>query len=389
MTIPFVRLKRKEENRVLAGHPWVFSNEIEKIEGQPGVGDVVEVKSAKNECIGFGFYNSRTLIAVRLFSKQFLEPDSKFFVDRLKSGLDLRERIFTIPFYRLAYGESDFLPGLIVDRFGGLFSVQIYSAGMERRKESIYQALKEVFSPTAVYERNESGTRELEGLPQLKSIVHGEELTADYDEDGVVFRINPFRGQKTGFYFDQRINRIFSRRFAKDAEVLDLFSNEGGFGLNLAKAGALSVVAVDSSDPAVAAARTNAEINGYADVNVETSDVYSYLEKTISDGRKFDVVVCDPPSFTRNRKSVATAKAGYRRLHEDIFKIIKPGGVLLTASCSHHIFRETFENVVSTAAQKSGKTLQLLYRGGASPDHPVLPGMPETEYLKFNAYRVN
>lgn len=388
MTIPFVRLKRKEEKRVLAGHLWVFSNEIEKIEGQPGVGDVVEVRSARGERVGFGFFNPSTLIAVRLYSKEFVEPDKEFFAARLASALQLRERMFGVPFYRLVYGESDFLPGLIVDRFGPLFSVQMFSAAMEKRKDLIYDALKEMFSPSAIYERNESGTRELEGLPLTRSIVFGEEQTADYDEDGVTFRITPFRGQKTGFYFDQRLNRIFSRRFARGTEVLDLFSNEGGFGLNLAYAGATRVCTVDSSESAAQSVRDNAGINGFNNVAAETTEVNSYLEKAAANGEKFDIVVCDPPSFTKNRKSVAAAKAGYRRLHESVFAVLKNGGILLTASCSHHIFRETFEDVISLSAQKSGRTLQLLHRSGASPDHPVLPGMPETEYLKFNAYRV-
>lgn len=388
MTIPVVRLKRKEENRILAGHLWVFSNEIEKIEGAPQIGDTVEVRSGRNNRLGFGFYHPKTLIAVRLFSKEFVEPDREFFTRRLKSALDLRDRLFNTPFYRLVYGESDFLPGLIVDRFDSLFSVQIFSAAMERRKELIYESIKELFSPIAIYERNEGSARELEGLTQSKSIVFGDDRTVDYDEEGVVFRINPFRGQKTGFYFDQRLNRIFSRRFGPGAEILDLFSNEGGFGLNLARAGAGRIYAVDSSESAVKNLRVNAEINGFDNVEAEACDVNTFLEKSSADGRKFDVVVCDPPSFTKNRRSVSTAKSGYRRLHESIFGILKPQGILLTASCSHHIFRETFEDVVAVASQKAGRTIQLLYRAGASPDHPVLPSMPETEYLKFDAYRV-
>jgi 23S rRNA (cytosine1962-C5)-methyltransferase len=388
MTIPVVRLKRKEEKRILSGHLWVFSNEIDGVDGSPGIGDVVEVKSGRNERLGFGFYNSKTLIAVRLFSKEFIEPDRPFFTARLTTALELRERLFKTPFYRLSYSESDFLPGLIVDRFGSVFAVQIFSSAMEKRKELIYDTLKDLFSATAIYERNESSTRELEGLPQAKSIVYGEEQSADYNEEGVIFRVNPFQGQKTGFYFDQRLNRIFSRYFAPQSEVLDLFSNEGGFGLNLASSGAAKVTAVDSSEPAIRSLTVNAEINGLSNVDAVTSDAHAFLGRAAASGRTFDVVVCDPPSFTRNRKSVTTAKGGYRRLHESVFGVLKQGGVLLTASCSHHIFRETFEEVIAIAAQKSGRTLQLLHRAGASPDHPVLPGMPETEYLKFNAYRV-
>lgn len=388
MSIPSVRLKRKEEKRILAGHLWVFSNEIEKIEGTPETGDVVEVRSGKNEPLGFGFFNPKTLIAVRLFSKEFVEPDKQFFIDRLRSALELRGRLFDVPFYRLAYGESDFLPGLIIDRFDSIFSVQVFSAAMEKRRDMIYESIKELFSPDAVYEKNESSTRILEGLAQSKSVIYGEERSVDYEEDGVVFRINPFRGQKTGFYLDQRANRIFSRRFGGDAHVLDLFSNEGGFGLNLARAGAIMVQCVDSSEQSVDSLRVNSEINGFKNVEGIVLDVDSFLRKAVSSGEKYDVVVCDPPSFTKNKRSVTPAKAGYRHLHENIFAVLKPGGILLTASCSHHIFRQTFEDVVALAARKTGRTLQLLHRAGAAPDHPVLPAMPETEYLKFNAYRV-
>jgi len=383
-----VKLKPKEDIRLLAGHLWVFSNEISGIEGGPMAGDVVEVRSARNFSLGFGFYNPKTLIAVRIMSKDFVEPQKNFFVEKIQSAFRLRERFFPSPFYRLAYGESDFLPGLIIDRFGDLFSVQILSAGMDKRKDSIYDAIKELFFPKAIYERNDTPTRELEGLLQSKSIIFGREETADYDEDGVVFRVNPFCSQKTGFYFDQRINRLFSRRFAAGSNVLDLFSNEGGFALNMAHAGASKVTAVDSSESAINNLITNSRLNRLEQVNALPSDVHAYLSRALSANEKFDVIVCDPPSFTKNRRSVTTAKAGYRQLHRTIFSLLKSSGILLTASCSHHVFRQTFEEVICEAALKSGRVLQLLHRAGASPDHPILPSMPETEYLKFNAYRV-
>lgn len=388
MTIPTVRLKPKEDRRILAGHLWVFSNEIAGIEGTPAAGDVVEVRKHGGGQIGYGFFNPRTLIAVRIFSKELVEPGKEFFMKRLTDAFALREMLFHTPFYRLVFGESDFLPGLVIDRFGSLFSVQILSAAMERRKETVYECLHEMFTPEAIYERNESGSRELEGLARSSSIVFGEERTIDYDEDGVTFRINPFRGQKTGFYFDQRLNRISSRQFADRSAVLDLFSNEGGFAINMAHAGAQRVVAVDSSAAAIDSLRSNSELNGLENVQGIASDVNAFLVKAAASGEKFDVVVCDPPSFTKNRKSVPTAKAGYRHLHENLYGVIKRGGIVMTASCSHHIFRETFEEIVATAAEKTERKLQLLHRAGASPDHPVLPGMPETEYLKFNVYRV-
>ncbi len=388
MTHCIVRLKPKEDNRILAGHLWVFSNEVSKMDGSASAGDVVEVRSSKNTSLGFGFYNPKTLIAVRIIAKEFIDPDKDFFVNRLVQALSIRERLFDSPFYRLCYGESDFLPGLTIDRFGNLFSVQILSVGMEKRKEIVYKSLEELFSPEAIYERNESQTRELEGLGRSKAVVLGAEKTVDYDEAGVNFRINPFRGQKTGFYYDQRSNRVFSRRFAKESRVLDLFANEGGFALGLARAGAREVVAVDSSGPAIETLVSNSVSNELAQVTALTSDVHAFLSRAAADNEKFDVIVCDPPSFTKNRKSVTAAKAGYKQLHRSIFALLNPNGILLTASCSHHIFRETFDEIVDETARRNGRTLQLLHRAGASPDHPVLPSMPETEYLKFNAYRV-
>ncbi|MFZ1082903.1 MAG: class I SAM-dependent rRNA methyltransferase, partial [Candidatus Kryptoniota bacterium] len=381
MTIAVVKLKPKEDKRILSGHLWVFSNEIAGIDGKPDIGDVVEVKSKNSEQLGFGFYNPATLIAVRMFSKRFIEPDKNFFINRIQTADSLRQQFFNVPFYRLTHGESDFLPGLIIDRFDKLFSVQMFSAAMEKRKDIIYNSIMELFSPKAIYERNESASRQLEGLPQTKSIICGDEQVVDYDESGALFRINPFSGQKTGFYFDQRLNRMFSRQFAEHARVLDLFSNEGGFAINMAHAGAEEVIAVDSSELAIKNLTTNSDLNQLKNVHGKTADAFDFLDKGLSSEENFDVVVCDPPSFTKNRKSVTTAKAGYRRLHESLLKLLKPEGILLTASCSHHIFRETFEGIVSAAAIKSGRTLQLLHRAGASPDHPVLPVMPETEYL--------
>ena len=388
MKTSWIRLKPKEDKRIMAGHSWVFSNEVAGIEGTPAVGEIVGVKSGAGKSLGFGFYNPKTLISVRIFSRENEEVNDSFFVRRIQSALELRNRLFNTPFYRLVYGESDFLPGLIIDRFGDLFSVQTLSAAMDMRMGSIVQSINELFAPAAIYERNESPTRELEGLEKRKSILCGESRSSDYDEEGVTFRINPYEGQKTGFYFDQRLNRVFSRKFAGGSKVLDLFSNEGGFALNLARGGAEGVIAVESSHLAVDAMMVNAQLNSLANVKAETRDVDDFLSSAISKGDVFDCVVCDPPSFTRNRKSVTAAKVGYRRLHEKLFAVLRPHGILLTSSCSHHIFRETFEEIIAEAAGRTGRTLQLLNRAGASPDHPVIPLMPETEYLKFAAYRV-
>lgn len=386
MKTPIVTLRAKEERRLRKGHLWVFSNEILKIEGTAGVGDVVEVRDSRNNPLGYGFYNPRSLISVRIFSKEYVEPNIEFLIKRIDSALQLRKKIFSIPFYRVVHGESDFLPGLIIDRFGDIVSIQTYSAAFEQRKELVHQAVEEIFSPRAIYRRDESPTRILEGLEQTKSIVKGFEETVRYDEEGVVFNISPYRGQKTGFYFDQRFNRLMCRRFVKGGRVLDLYCNEGGFSLNAAFAGATQVIGVESSEYAVNKALDNIKSNQFKGVDVYLSDVDAYLDTLIRRKEMFDVVICDPPGFTKNKKSIPQAKSAYRKLHEKIFSLLSDGGILMTGSCSYHIYRETFEEIVSQAASDAGRGLQLLSRSGAAPDHPILTAMPETDYLKFNVY---
>lgn len=382
-------LKKNEDLRIRSGHPWVFSNEVQTIVGSPATGDVVEIRSSGNKVIGYGFYSAHSLIAVRLLSDSPVEVTASFFQKRIQAANELRRQLFADrTFYRLVYGESDRLPGLIVDRYNGLFVVQTFSAGMDKRLPLICDAIEAVFEPAVIAERNESPLRALEHLPERKGILRGRETTTFINEHGLPYMIDVLEGQKTGFFLDQSENRARIRRYSAGATVLDCFCNLGGFALNAAAGGAVSVLGLDSSEEAIAAARENATRNALTSAQFEQGDVFEKLKQLDAGGARFDVVVLDPPSFTRSRKNVQSAKAGYRELHQLALRVLKRGGILLTSSCSHHILPDVFLDVITSSARKMGRHLQLLEWGGAAPDHPVLPQMPETRYLKFGVFRV-
>lgn len=384
-----VILRNKEERRIVAGHPWVFSNEVREVKGSPQIGDVVELCAASGKSLGIGFYNPHSLISFRLLSPTIQEIDEHFFAHRFSNALDLRRFLYPASeTFRLVHGEGDFLPGLIVDKFNEYVSVQTFSYGMDVRLPTLCDALEALVHPKGIVERNESSLRELETLPQKKGVLRGSVNPTVIDDGGLKFTVNVLDGQKTGFFLDQRENRIAIRRFSKNADVLDCFCNEGGFALHAAKAEARSVLGIDSSAEAIRRATDNASFNQLTNVTFEQADVFEKLKQLASEGRKFDVVVLDPPSFTKSKKNVQTAKQGYRDLHMSAFGVLKNGGTLLTASCSHHIEPDIFLELVDSSARKLSRDLQLLDWGGAAPDHPALPAMPETRYLKFGIFRV-
>jgi len=382
-------LKNKEEGRILAGHPWVFSNEVREVKGSPNIGDVVELVAASGKSLGVGFYNPHSLISFRLLSTEVEEIDTEFFQKRILQALDLRRKLYPASeTFRLVYGESDFLPGLIVDKYNVYLSVQTLSYGMDAHLQTVCDILESLLHPKGIVERNESPLRELERLPQKKGVLRGSIDTTIIEDGDVKFAVDVFEGQKTGFFLDQRENRYTIRRFSQSADVLDCFSNEGGFALHAAKAGANSVLGIDVSAEAVRRASENARLNQLVNVNFEQANVFDKLQQLASDGKKFDVIVLDPPSFTKSKKNVQPAKQGYKELHASAFRTLKKNGILLTASCSHHIESEVFLDIVDSTARKLGRTIQLLDWRGAGPDHPVLPAMPETRYLKFAVVRV-
>jgi 23S rRNA (cytosine1962-C5)-methyltransferase len=384
-----VILKNKEERRIVAGHPWAFSNEVRETRGNPAVGDVVELVAASGLSLGVGLYNPHSLIAFRLLSSTIVRIDRGFFHARISAAKDLREILYPgETTYRLVHGEGDFLTGLVIDRFNDQFAVQTFSFGMEQRLGLICEVLQELFHPTCIVARNESPLRALENLPMERTVLYGEPTATLIIEREMKYTVDLRDGQKTGFYLDQRENRGVLERFSRGAVVLDAFCNDGGFALSAARAGAKSVLGLDISAEAIARARANAILNALDNVSFDEADVFSRLGELSGAGRKFDVVVLDPPSFTRSRKNVQSAKKGYRTLHLAAFPLIPKGGILLTASCSHHILPETFLEIVDDAARRAGRQLQLLEWRGAAPDHPVLPSVPETRYLKVGIYRV-
>jgi len=383
-------LKKNEERRIISGHPWVFSNEVHETKGDPSIGDVVELLAATGLSIGMGLYNPHSLITFRLLSRTIEEVDHDFFHRTISRAHSLRNKLYPDSHtYRVIHGEGDFLPGLIVDKYNDYLSVQTYSYGMDARLQLICDVLESMFRPVGIVERNESQLRTLEHLPQRKAVLRGTVSPTVITEHGLQYTVDVLEGQKTGFFLDQRESRAAVRQFSHAASVLDCFCNDGGFSLNSAYAGASSVHGVDISAESIRRAAANAELNDLDAARFEQGDVFEKLKKLHSEGARFDLIVLDPPSFTKNKKDVQAAKIAYKRLHAGTIRLLKSGGILVTASCSHHIDPSVFLDIIDKATRELGRTLQLLDWRGAAPDHPILPAVPETRYLKLGIFCVH
>lgn len=381
-------LKKNEERRILYGHQWIFSNEIHAVAGKPETGDVVEILRSDGKSLGIGFYNPHSLIAVRFLSSSVEEIDEHFFEQRILKAYELRKRLFPASeTFRVVYGESDFLPGLIIDKYNHYFSLQTFSAGMDVRLQLIVRVIKKLFSPKGIIERNESPLRELEHLPLKKEIIDGTIEPTIIELHGVKFNIDILKGQKSGFFLDQRENRAALKPFVRGKKVLDCFSNEGGFGLYAATFGASSVDCVDISEEANTKAKENAQLNGVS-ITCHTNDVFTFLSNAIKENHRWDVVILDPPSFTKSKKNISTAVKGYKEINTNGLTLVSPNGIFLSASCSHHIDQQTFLNILNESSVKAKRKIKLLKFSGASPDHPILPSMPETQYLKCAFFSV-
>ncbi|GMR06763.1 MAG: class I SAM-dependent rRNA methyltransferase [Gammaproteobacteria bacterium] len=385
-------LKSKAGRRFKQGHPWVFSNELEKPAERPQAGDIVSLRQQDGAFLAYGFYHPNSLIAFRALTGNDELPGDAFFSQLIDQAISLREKVYPQSnARRLIHSESDGLPGLIVDQFDDVLSVQINSAGMERLIDTLLPLLKQRLSAKSIVMRNDSSVRNLEGLRQYSEVWQSDETeaTADITENDIHYHVDVIHGQKTGFFIDQRENRLAFRRFIEEGDrVLDAFCNDGGFALNALVAGAAHVDAVDISESALARAEKNAGLNNLSE-NIQFSkvDVMKWLPG-LKPETLYDVVNLDPPAFASNRKSIPVARKAYRKLHGSAMQVLKTGGILSTACCSHHISEEDFLESIQQAAVRTGRQCQMLFRGGPPADHPVLLAMPESGYLKFHIFRV-
>ena len=384
-----VYIKNGHEKRLFFGHHWIFSNELTHIP-QLEAGTIVEVFNDQSKSFGYGFFNPSSLISVRLlFTSE--PPDKSLFVTRIQSALNYREKLFLgSKVYRLVFGESDFLPGLIIDRYGDYLALQSLSAGVEKNLTIIVEALLEVMPEIkGIYAKNLSYLRQMEGLEQNEYLLFGtipEENIVD--KDGIKLSISLVGGQKTGYYLDQRINRKFIRGLSDGLRVLDCYTNQGGFALNASLGGAEEVTAIDTSQSALDKAALNAEINSFKNITLFNADVATFLEQSIVDNKEWDLIILDPPAFAKNRKKVPVAKAGYAKINRLAMRLIPSGGFLASSSCSQQIDENEFLEIIHVEASKLGKQLRLVFRGLQSPCHPILTAMPETKYLKFFVHQI-
>ena len=376
-------LKKNEEKRILLGHPWVYANEVLKIEGKDAQGSIAKVCAYDGRFIGYGYINHLSKIIVRILTRRDETIDNDFFKNRIINANNLRKDLGFDDNYRVVFGENDLLPGLIVDKYGDYLCVQILTLGMEVRKQMIFDILEEIFTPKGIYERSDVSVREKEGLPQFKGVVRGKvEGPVIIDENGVKMFVDLENGQKTGYFLDQKENRYNLRRYIKDKTVLDCFSNVGGFALNAAVGGAKEVTALDISEVAVDYIRKNAELNGLTNIKTECADVFEKLREYRREERKFDVIVLDPPAFTKSKDTVKEGYKGYKDINIQALKLLKSGGILVTCSCSQHLMVNLFNDMLKESVAQAGVNAKMLEFRIQSRDHSTLMGLDEGLYLK-------
>ena len=391
---PVLRLARDQDRRLRAGHLWVYSNEVDN-EATPlkafEPGELVALENAQGRWLGLAYVNPHSLICARILTRCREQVIGQgFFVQRIRTALALRERLYAQPFYRLLFGEADGLPGAVVDRYGDYLVVQLTTAGMEARRAALVDALVKVLEPAGILLRNDSPVREQEGLTRYVEQAYGrvpDRVTLE--EGGCRFEVAPAEGQKTGWFFDQAANRDRMVRYVPGRRVLDVCSYVGAWSVRALAAGALRATAVDASAQALELARANAELNGFGPGRETVrGDAFQVLRELRSAGSRYDVVVLDPPAFVKRRKDLKEGGLAYRRLNEAALGVLEPDGMLVTASCSFHMSADRLLETVQRAARHHDRHLQLLAAGQQGPDHPVHPAIPETAYLKAFFLRV-
>lgn len=383
-----VILKKNEEKRLLNGYPWVFANEVYKVEGKDVQGSVAEVRSFDGRFVGKGFINHHSKILIRMLTLKNESVDDEFFARRIESAVNYRRELGYDNNYRAVFGESDGLPGLIVDKYGDYLSVQFLSLGMEMRRRTIIEILVKEFSPKGIYERSDVAVREKEGLQQQKGAIYGEFLPkVTIKENGLTLAVDLENGQKTGYFLDQKENRDDLKFYVKDKTVLDCFCNEGGFSLCAKKNGAKKVTAVDISKTAIDLVKENALLNNL-EIETEVADVFEKLRSCRKNGEKFDVIVLDPPAFTKSADTVKEGYKGYKDVNINALKIINEGGYLITCSCSQHLTLPLFLQMIKESVFESGRRARLVEIRTQGKDHAVSVGYDESLYLKVAVLKI-
>ena len=378
-----VTITKRGVDRLRAGHPWIYRSDLQPDPG-PAIasGAAVEVADGRGKALGTAFYSVQSQIALRLLTREPIEVDRAFLRMRLASAIEMRQRALPgVRHLRLVHGEADFLPGLVVDRYGDHLSIQTLVPGTERRKELICDLLEELLSPAGIVERNDVRARTLDGLEQKKGVLRGTYAGPTiYEEGEMSLETDLLEGQKTGAFLDQRENHILAGTYAR-GRALDLFSYVGGFALQMAR-GADSVQAVEISSDACARIERNAKLSGVSGVSAVEANVFDWLRDQIAAGARYDTIVLDPPAFAKNKASIDAAIRGYKEVNLRALQLLSPGGVLITATCSYHVNAQLFEDTVADAARDARREIQVIERRGAGRDHPMLLQVPETRYLK-------
>ncbi|MBS0578451.1 MAG: class I SAM-dependent rRNA methyltransferase [Proteobacteria bacterium] len=392
-TLPLLRLKRGEERRLASGHMWVFSNEIDTA-ATPltalAAGTVVQLRSHRDAFIGYAYVNPHALICARILSRDVAQPPGASLLEqRLRGALSLREGLYTAPYYRWVFGESDQLPGLVLDRYGEVIVGQVATAGMAALQGEIAAAVRRVLDPAVLFWKNDSGARELEGLPKEATAAFGEPpAQLQVREGALAFTVPLLAGQKTGWFYDQSANRArLARYVVPGARVLDVCSYAGAWAVTALSQGAGNARCVDSSQAALDCAQANARANGVR-VEVTREDAFDALRALAARGERYDVVILDPPAFIKRRKDIPQGQAAYRKLNQLALELIAGEGLLVSCSCSYHLSADELVAAIQAAARHSGRFVQILEVGGQSPDHPLHPAIPETRYLKAFFCRV-
>ncbi len=386
-----VYLNKQISHRVPNGHPWIFNNEVKEVVGDTVAGDIVEVFTHDKKFIGKGYINPQSRIIVRLLTREKNAViDDDFFFNRIQSAWNYRRQIGYTENCRLIFGEADQLPQLIIDKFNDYFVIQTLALGIDRWKPVIVKVLERIFSPKGIYERNDVPVRELEGLPQQKGF-----LSAPFDtqivinENGLKFNVDLDKGQKTGYFLDQQDNRRAIQHIVKGADVLGAFTYTGTFEIHAAHYGAKSVLGIDISENAVNQANKNAALNGYQDkCRFEVANAFDVLKTWGKEGKKYDVVMLDPPSFTKTRDNINKAITGYKEINLRGMKLIKPGGFLVTSSCTNLVPPPMFSDIMQMAAKDARRTLRQVVYNTQSADHPIIRDLENTQYLKFMILQV-